>query len=341
MAVHTILFQAATVAVIGFFYSPVPTRVLPKPLQSETFSRRCLSKRQLTENLQYHNEPSGCTSLYSKVDGQDGHGPEQDSSGRGGKKRVRDVMKGIARNLVSRPISTAAAVAPAPSKIARVLTDATAGAVDMAVDGTMTPLDGGPRKIRRSRAFSDVEDTAAMEAEATSALDAIALAKTTAADAFDAAESAIRDAENALGDARRALLVAKMEAAEGIASAESAAVEALSSAQRATAFATRVATTTLSKEEGEQNSINDSSEDPIAEEEAMSLSYDDVDYHLSEMAPPFINEDQCLVPGEALVRVEKAPENSRRIFAGIDIMASIEDVWNVSIFLSFVTKREL
>jgi len=60
-----------------------------------------------------------------------------------------------------------------------------------------------------------------------------------------------------------------------------------------------------------------------------SLTYDDVDYHLSEMAPPFIGEDQCLVPGEAVVRVEKAPENSRRIFAGIDIMASVDDVWNV------------
>ncbi len=50
---------------------------------------------------------------------------------------------------------------------------------------------------------------------------------------------------------------------------------------------------------------------------------------MSEMSPPFINEDQCLVPGEAIVRVEKAAENSRRIFAGIDIMASVDDVWNV------------
>lgn len=50
---------------------------------------------------------------------------------------------------------------------------------------------------------------------------------------------------------------------------------------------------------------------------------------MTEMAPPFIGEDQCLVPGEAVVRVEKAPENSRRIFAGIDIMASVDDVWNV------------
>jgi len=47
------------------------------------------------------------------------------------------------------------------------------------------------------------------------------------------------------------------------------------------------------------------------------------------MAPPFINEDQCLVPGEPLVRVEKAPDNSRRIFAGVDILASVDDLWAV------------
>jgi hypothetical protein len=62
-----------------------------------------------------------------------------------------------------------------------------------------------------------------------------------------------------------------------------------------------------------------------------SLSYDDVDYlTLSmDMAPPFINEDECLVPGEPAVRVEKAPQNSRRIFAGIDIPVSENEVWKL------------
>jgi len=59
------------------------------------------------------------------------------------------------------------------------------------------------------------------------------------------------------------------------------------------------------------------------------LAFEDVDYGTSEMAPPFLDEDQCLVPGEPIVRVEKAPENSRRIFAGIDILASVDDVWRV------------
>ena len=61
-----------------------------------------------------------------------------------------------------------------------------------------------------------------------------------------------------------------------------------------------------------------------------TLKYEDIDYTLTDMAPPFINEDECLVPGEPLVRVEKAPQNSRRIFAGIDIPVSVEEVWKVS-----------
>ena len=48
-----------------------------------------------------------------------------------------------------------------------------------------------------------------------------------------------------------------------------------------------------------------------------------------DMAPPFINEDECLIPGEPAVRVEKAPQNSRRIFAGIDIPVSVDEVWKL------------
>lgn len=88
------------------------------------------------------------------------------------------------------------------------------------------------------------------------------------------------------------------------------------------------------------NTTSSSSSPPAATEKILdetsdqdfdisSLSYDDVGYEMSEMAPPFIGEDMCLVPGVALVRVERAPENSRRIFAGIDILASMHDVWNV------------
>ena len=67
----------------------------------------------------------------------------------------------------------------------------------------------------------------------------------------------------------------------------------------------------------------------VPDVDVSKLSFDDVDYESSEMAPPFLDPDSCLVPGEPVVRVEKAPENSRRIFAGIDILASVDDVWNV------------
>lgn len=49
----------------------------------------------------------------------------------------------------------------------------------------------------------------------------------------------------------------------------------------------------------------------------------------ADMAPPFLDEDSCLVPGEPIVRVEKAPENSRRIFAGIDIPVAVDTVWEL------------
>ena len=136
-----------------------------------------------------------------------------------------------------------------------------------------------------------MEYVCVIEAEATATLDALAIAKTAAADAFDAAESEIGHAEILLDESRRALGKAKAEAASALMAAEVAAMEALSAARKATAMADET-----------KNTANQ-----IAEDDAMGLKYDDVDYHLSEMSPPFIDEDQCLVPGEALVRVEKAP----------------------------------
>ncbi len=46
-------------------------------------------------------------------------------------------------------------------------------------------------------------------------------------------------------------------------------------------------------------------------------------------SPAALLDDVCLVPGEPIVRVEEAPDNSRRIFTGIDITANIDDVWGV------------
>ena len=79
----------------------------------------------------------------------------------------------------------------------------------------------------------------------------------------------------------------------------------------------------------EREVIKDIYSSAVDSVDVSSLTFDDVDYSSSEMQPPFLDPDSCLIPGEPVVRVEKAPENSRRIFAGIDIMASVDDVWKV------------
>eukprot|EP00614_Pseudopedinella_elastica_P035584 CAMPEP_0172625246 /NCGR_PEP_ID=MMETSP1068-20121228/142504_1 /TAXON_ID=35684 /ORGANISM="Pseudopedinella elastica, Strain CCMP716" /LENGTH=330 /DNA_ID=CAMNT_0013434477 /DNA_START=256 /DNA_END=1248 /DNA_ORIENTATION=+ len=50
----------------------------------------------------------------------------------------------------------------------------------------------------------------------------------------------------------------------------------------------------------------------------------------TDEGPLVLREDEvCLIPGETMVRVEDAPNNSRRIFCAIDIYASVEDVWGI------------
>ena len=168
------------------------------------------------------------------------------------------------------------------------------------VQSTRNRVERGEDKWH-DHAAEGVEYVCVIEAEATATLDALAIAKTAAADAFDAAESEIGHAEILLDESRRALGKAKAEAASALMTAELAAIEALGAARKATT--TGIATAMA--DETKNNVIGTAKQ--IAEDDAMGLKYDDVGYHLSEMSPPFIDEDQCLVPGEALVRVEKAP----------------------------------
>ena len=46
-------------------------------------------------------------------------------------------------------------------------------------------------------------------------------------------------------------------------------------------------------------------------------------------APAFLRDDICLMPGEPIVRVEAGPGNSARIFTGIDIEATVDDIWQI------------
>lgn len=144
-------------------------------------------------------------------------------------------------------------------------------------------------------------------------------------EAFEPMELALDEVEDSLKHARSALVTAKSQASQAIEAIQAAAIA------QAEGAATIVQT---AEEEAERKVINEiySSADG-SEVDVTGLSLEDVNFEDSEMMPPFLDEASCLIPGEPVVRVEKAPENSRRIFAGVDIMASVDDVWNVSMFV--------
>lgn len=243
-----------------------------------------------------HNVVSTSTSTFAES--------PRGSANPGGNRSVPEM--GRKRNAVRKAIASLqkkmAAVRPdrgvsSLTKIKGSTSEAAEKRPDGVVQSMRSRVEVGGDKLY-DHVVEEVEYGCGIEAEATAALDALAVAKTAAADAFDAAENEIGDAEILLDESRRALKKAKAEAAFALMSAELAAMEALSAARKATTMATAMADESKSK----SSAVNQ-----IAENDAMGLSYDDVEYHLSEMAPPFIDEDQCLVPGEALVRVEKAP----------------------------------
>jgi hypothetical protein len=209
-------------------------------------------------------------------------------------------------------------------------------------------------------ASAQLETQARVEADAQIAMSALSLAKTSVADAFDAADTVLSQAEEELRRMRAELDAAKRDATLGLAVAEKAASEAAARARRVTESVVREVALSESREEREHAVVEDGEGSSGKEEitqyseantvppsqkiqgsaagetadakdvfDISDLSYEDVDDTLTDMAPPFINEDECLVPGEPVVRVEKAPQNSRRIFAGIDIPVSVDDVWNL------------
>jgi len=227
------------------------------------------------------------------------------------------------------------------SPIAEVLTDAAMNAAEIASQEVRTAaLEVLRRDTSRNGDSGSMEYQAQLEADAQVAMDSISLAKTSVADAFEAAELALTAAEEEIQRVRAELDRAKRDSTLGLAVAEKAASEAALKARRATENAVDLALKEEKVSEIESiPSTNDSSETKDEEEDALngswsdfnitSLSYEDVDYTLTDMSPPFIGEDECLVPGEPVVRVEKAPQNSRRIFAGIDIPVSVDDVWGL------------
>lgn len=215
------------------------------------------------------------------------------------RKRMRDRVKEIARNVVAKPIAYAA---PMPQAVAAVLKDATMKAVDMAVDEVMNG--------RNSKAASS---------SSTSTRNLLLDATTLINEAFEPVEKSLGEMEEALKQARKSLREAKVSATDSLGVVQAAAIaQAEGTSAAITAAEEAASRKVIADIYTSGNDIN-----------VTALTFEDIDYGTSEMAPPFLDEDQCLVPGEPVVRVEKAPENSRRIFAGIDIMASVDTVWDV------------
>lgn len=210
--------------------------------------------------------------------------------------QIRKRISTLARNLVIKPLSYAA---PMPQAIGAVLKDATLGAIDLAVDEVMNRKNGNEKKST---------DT---QLEQYEEVDVVVLVD----EAFAPLEQTLVELEDALQKARLSLKDAKTQATFAMGAIQAAAIAQAEGAVTAVAAA-------------EERVIADIYAD-TNNVDVSTLGFEDVDYDSSEMAPPFINDDQCLVPGEPVIRVEKAPENSRRIFAGIDIMASVDDVWKV------------
>lgn len=208
------------------------------------------------------------------------------------RKTIRKKMKDLANKFVVRPVVS---TVPMPRAIASVLKDASMSAVDMALEEVMS----------RKQRFST---------EGVADFNAAGLVQ----EAFAPMEASLLQMEDSLKKARKSMAEAKSQATQAIEAIQVAAIAQAAGAAEAVAAAEEVAAQKVLAD------IYDSVDIDVT-----SLTYDDVGYHQSEMDPPYIGEDQCLIPGEAVVRVEKAPSNSRRIFAGIDIFASVDEVWKV------------
>ena len=220
------------------------------------------------------------------------------------KHRIRDKVSRMAKSVILRPKSTAV---PMPRAIVEILKDATLGAVELAADEVIARR--GPAVDRKAWASMTLTDSTIADL---------------IEEAFSPVEASLDEIEESLVRARRAMRDAKAQLTQSLET-----VQALEVVQAVAIAQTERATTAVLAVEdvGTQNVLGDIySGLPV---DISGLTYDDVGYHQSEMAPPFLDEAQCLIPGEAVVRVEKAPENSRRIFAGIDIPVSVDTVWNV------------
>jgi hypothetical protein len=225
--------------------------------------------------------------------------------------KIRSRVKALAKKLVKRPLSMASDAIPMPRAIASILKDASLAAIED-VEQVM-------EKNERTNGDQALDESKKM------IFDIIE-------DAFAPVEESLEEIDESLRKARGRLSKAKRESYQAVEAIQVAAIAQAEGAATAVARAEKVA----ESEVLEQIYIS-----AMGDIDVSNLSFNDVDYDSSEMSPPFLDPNSCLVPGEPVVRVENAPENSRRIFAGIDIMASVDDVWNVRNFTKHENGRVL
>ena len=145
-------------------------------------------------------------------------------------------------------------------------------------------------------------------------------------------EASLDEMEKQLLQAKKSLRDAKQQAITAIEAVEVAAMAQAEGAVQAVKAAEEAAGRKVLEDiyDAARKEVEDDAETLLASTEPRQVyTYDNIDYSTSEMEAPFIGEDQCLVAGEPVARVEKAPENSRRIFAGIDIPHSVDEVWKL------------
>jgi len=263
--------------------------------------------------------------------------------------RLRKRVTELAKQMVRRPM---------PKAIASLLRDATVNAVDMAVEEVLSSKPS--THIRATQSTTDaLSQWSAAKQRTTSATTKSTSVSTSSStslassqrrtstkdtilseltldlvnDAFQPMEESLQEMEVSLERARSALAAAKSQASQAMEAIQAAAIAQAEGA---------AAVVQTAEEEAERKIIAEIYESADTVDYDMAtlplseLRLEDVDFGASEMAPPFLDEASCLIPGEPVVRVEKAPENSRRIFAGIDVMASVDDVWKVrSVYVYF------
>lgn len=302
--------------------SPIPIESASSERKLSYANRRLLLSSTSRDNEQGNpGNDEGKPSHDSVDDGDDDDDAVAELLSR--REKLRKRVKVMAKRLAN----------PMPRAIASVLSDATLGAVDMAVEEVMTrnPTASSSKSVRalarrssekevpKQSASTEVTESASPSPNDTTFSE---LTSDLVNEAFEPMESALDEVEASLENARSALVAAKSQASQAIEAIQAAAIA------QAEGAATIVQTAEEEAERKVINEIYDSADG--SEVDVSSLSLEDVNFEDSEMMPPFLDEASCLIPGEPVVRIEKAPENSRRIFAGVDIMASVDDVWNVS-----------